>query len=126
MSDRKIISTPAAPTPAGAYSQGVQVGNILFTAGFGPQDAANGNAIPDTVGEQTRQVMRNVQATLQAAGFALSDVVKTTVHLADLSDWAEFDAAYGEFFPTNPPARTTVGSVLSNILVEIDVVAIKG
>lgn len=122
---RQIISTPAAPTPAGAYSQGVQVGNILFTAGFGPQDPANNNAIAPDVAEQTRQVLRNVQATLEAAGFSLQDVVKTTVHLADLNDWARFDAAYGEFFPVNPPARTTVGSVLANILVEIDVVAIK-
>lgn len=125
MSERTVVSTTAAPQPAGAYNQAVAVGNIIFTAGFGPQDVTNGNAVPEGVAEQTRQVMRNVETTLKEAGFSLSDVVKTTVHLQNLSDWAEFDAAYGEFFPENAPARTTVGSDLANILVEIDVVAIK-
>jgi enamine deaminase RidA (YjgF/YER057c/UK114 family) len=75
------------------------------------------------VGEQTRQVLRNVQAILAERGLTLDDCVKTTVHLADLADFAEFNEAYKEFFTEPYPVRTTVGSQLANILVEIDVVA---
>ncbi len=119
---RQQISTPDAPRPAGAYSQAIRLGDLVWTAGFGPQDPRTGE-VPESVADQTRQVLRNVEATLAAAGLGLRDVVKTTVHLADLADWAEFDAAYGEFFPDPQPARTTVGSVLAGIKVEIDVVA---
>ena len=119
---REKISTPDAPQPAGNYSQGIRLGNLVWTAGFGPQDPVTG-AVDDSVAEQTRQVLRNVEATLKAAGLTLDDVVKTTVHLADLADFAEFNAAYGEFFGEPKPARTTVGSVLAGIKVEIDVVA---
>lgn len=121
---RKQISTANAPRPAGAYSQGISIGNLVFTSGFGPQDPATG-ALPEGIAEQTRQVLRNVEATLAEEGLSLGDVVKTTVHLADLGEWAEFDAAYGEMFPDPKPARTTVGSVLSGIKVEIDVVAAR-
>ncbi|WP_282944703.1 RidA family protein [Cellulomonas endometrii] len=119
---RTAVSTDAAPRPAGAYSQAVRLGDLIWTAGFGPQDPATG-AVADSVAEQTRQVLRNVRATLEAAGFTMDDVVKTTVHLADLADFAEFNAAYGEFFTAPEPARTTVGSQLAGIKVEIDVVA---
>src|SRR3954452_16707377 len=95
---REKISTPDAPQPAGSYSQGIRLGNLVWTAGFGPQDPVTG-AVPDSVADQTRQVLRNVEATLAAAGLDLGDVVKTTVHLADLTDFAEFNDAYGEFFP---------------------------
>ena len=87
-----------------------------------PQDPVTG-AIADSVADQTRQVLRNVEATLVAAGLTLDDVVKTTVHLADLADFAELNVAYGEFFGEPRPARTTVGSVLAGIKVESDVVA---
>lgn len=119
---REKISTPDAPQPAGNYSQGIRLGNLVWTAGFGPQDPVTGE-IAASVADQTRQVLRNVAATLDAAGLTLDDVVKTTVHLADLEDFAEFNAAYGEFFHEPLPARTTVGSVLAGIKVEIDVVA---
>ena len=119
---REQISTPDAPQPAGPYSQAIRLGNLVWTAGFGPQDSVTG-AIADSVADQTRQVLRNVEATLVAAGLTLDDVVKTTVHLADLADFAEFNVAYGEFFGEPQPARTTVGSVLAGIKVEIDVVA---
>ena len=116
------ISTPNAPQPAGAYSQAIRLGNLVWTAGFGPQHPATG-IVPESIAEQTRQVLRNVEATLQAAGLELGDVIKTTVHLADLADFAEFNAAYNEFFSDPKPARTTVGSQLAGIGVEIDVVA---
>jgi 2-iminobutanoate/2-iminopropanoate deaminase len=79
--------------------------------------------VADTVADQTRQVLRNVQAVLNERGLTLDDCVKTTVHLADLADFAEFNEAYEEFFTQPYPVRTTVGSQLANILVEIDVVA---
>lgn len=112
-----------APEPAGPYSHGIVANGFLFTAGFGPQDAANGNAVASGVGDQTRQVLRNVASVLAEAGLTLDDCVKTTVHLADLADFAEFNEAYAEFFSEPYPVRTTVGSQLANILVEIDVVA---
>jgi 2-iminobutanoate/2-iminopropanoate deaminase len=112
-----------APNPAGPYSHGVVANGFLYTAGFGPQDAANGHAVPDNVGDQTRQVLRNIQTVLAVHGLTMDDVVKSTVHLEDLADFAEFNAAYQEFFTAPYPVRTTVGSRLANILVEIDVVA---
>lgn len=117
------IQTTRAPQPAGPYSQGIEANGFLFTAGFGPQDPAHDNAVAETVADQTRQVLRNVQAVLAERGLSLDDCVKTTVHLADLADFAEFNAAYEEFFTAPYPVRTTVGSQLANILVEIDVVA---
>lgn len=112
-----------APRPAGPYSQGVEAGGFFYTAGFGPQDAAHDNAVADTVGEQTRQCLRNVESILRERGLTLDDCVKTTVHLADLADFAEFNEAYREFFSEPFPVRTTVGSQLPNIRVEIDAVA---
>ncbi len=117
------ISTDDAPAPAGAYSQGIVADGFLWTAGFGPQDPVTGE-VPDSVGGQTRQVLANVRATLAARELDLGDVVKVTVHLEHLKrDFAEFNAAYSEQFSEPYPVRTTVGSDLMNILVEIDVVA---
>ncbi len=116
------VHTANAPRPAGPYSQGI-VANGMYTAGFGPQDPADGNAVADNVADQTRQVLRNIQAVLAERGLTLDHCLKTTVHLADLADFAEFNAAYAEFFTEPYPVRTTVGSQLANILVEIDVVA---
>lgn len=112
-----------APPPAGPYSHAVSANGFLYTAGFGPMNAA-GDVIGDTIEEQTRQVMRNIGVVLEAAGLGVEDVVKATVHLADVArDFAVFNSAYGEFFTDGFPVRTTVGSALPRILVEIDVVA---
>jgi len=111
------------PQPAGPYSQGIEANGFFYTAGFGPQDPTTG-AVADSVAEQTRQVLRNVQAVIAERGLTTSDCIKTTVHLADLADFAEFNEAYEEFFSEPYPVRTTVGSQLANILVEIDVVAV--
>ena len=119
---KSAVHTSRAPQPAGPYSQGVVANGFFYTAGFGPQDPATGT-VPDGVAEQTRQVLRNVGAVLAERGLTLNDCVKTTVHLADLADFAEFNSAYQEFFTAPYPVRTTVGSQLANILVEIDVVA---
>ncbi|MEU3305753.1 Rid family hydrolase [Nocardiopsis sp. NPDC006832] len=120
---KQAVQTDRAPVPAGAYSQGVVAGGFLFTAGFGPQDPRTGRVAP-TVGEQTAQVLANIAAVLAEHGLTLDDVVKATVHLENLrADFPEFNAVYAEHFTAPYPVRTTVGSDLANILVEIDVVA---
>ena len=119
---KQAVRTDNAPQPAGPYSQGIVSGDLFYTAGFGPQDPATGQ-ISDDVAEQTRQVLRNFAAVLAERGVGLDDVLKTTVHLADLADFAAFNEAYQEFFTQPYPVRTTVGSQLAGILVEIDVVA---
>lgn len=119
---KTAFHTTNAPQPAGPYSQVVEANGFVYTAGFGPQDPATG-AVADSVAEQTRQVLRNVSSVLAERGLVLDDCVKTTVHLADLADFAEFNETYEEFFSEPYPVRTTVGSQLANILVEIDVVA---
>lgn len=121
---KTAVRTDQAPQPAGPYSQGVEAGGFFFTAGFGPQNPAAGGAVADSVAEQTRQVLSNVQAALAERGLGLDDCVKVTVHLADLADVAEFNAAYAEFFTAPYPVRTTVGSQLANIRVEIDAIAV--
>lgn len=121
---RKAIQTANAPAPAGNYSQGIAANGFLYTAGLGPQDPDTGAVVGETAADQTRQVMLNLQSVLREAGLSFDDVVKVTVHLAHLDrDFKAFDSAYGEFVTSPPPVRTTVGSTLANILVEIDVVA---
>jgi len=121
---KSAIFTKDAPRPGGPYSQGIVVGNLLFSAGFGPAEPATG-AVADNVGDQTRQVLRNIAAVLAQRQATLDDVVKVTAHLQNVvADFAAFNAAYGEFFHEPYPVRTTVGSDLQGILVEIDVVAV--
>jgi reactive intermediate/imine deaminase len=122
---KSAIHTTDAPQPVGPYSQGIEINGFVYTAGFGPQDPANGGAVADNVADQTRQVLRNIRAVLAQRGLTMDDCVKTTVHLADLADFAAFNEAYEEFFNEPYPVRTTVGSQLANILVEIDVVAAR-
>jgi 2-iminobutanoate/2-iminopropanoate deaminase len=120
----KRYQVEAAPKAAGPYSHAVAANGFLYTAGFGPVDPATGQIVGDEIAEQTRQVMRNLGVVLEAAGLGFDDVVKSTVHLADVGrDFAAFNSAYAEFFSGALPVRTTVGSTLPNILVEIDVVA---
>ena len=114
-----------APAPGGAYAQGVRVGRILYTAGLGPQDPVTRQVVGEEIAAQTEQVMRNLQAVLQAGGASLGDVIKTTVHLRHLQrDFAGFNRVYQGFFQPPYPARTTVGSDLLGILVEIDAMAV--
>lgn len=121
------INTDHAPQPAGSYSQGIIANGFLYTAGFGPQNPDTG-VVAESVGDQARQVLQNVRAMVAEAGANLDDVVKVTTHLQYLHrDFADYDAVYREFFNAPFPVRTTVGSDLMNILVEIDVVvALRG
>ena len=120
---KAAVTLSNAPKPAGPYSHGVVANGFLYTAGFGPQDPASGLVVEGGVGEQTRQVLRNIGAVLSEYGLTFDDVVKVTAHLEDLADFAEYNVAYAEFFAEPYPVRTTVGSRLADILVEIDVVA---
>lgn len=122
MKEKKAVRTDKAPTPAGPYSQGIVYGDLVFVAGQGPLNPATGK-IGETIEEQTRQVLENIKAILEAAGAGMDDVLKCTVHLADMGDFARFNQVYKEYFSEPYPVRTTVGSSLNGILVEIDVIA---
>jgi 2-iminobutanoate/2-iminopropanoate deaminase len=119
----QAIFTGAAPLPKGPYSQGVVVGNLLLTSGFGPHDPETGKIAP-SIEEQTRQTLLNITAVLNARGLTLDDVVKVNAYLQDVGrDFTAFNATYQSLFEEPYPARTTVGSNLLDILVELDVVA---
>jgi reactive intermediate/imine deaminase len=120
------IRTPEAPTPVAAFSQGVRKGNVLQVAGQVAFDA-DGKITADTVAEQTRQALRNVNAVLSAAGASMDDVIMLRVYLTDTSHFAEMNQAYGEFVKEPYPARTTVYVGLpAGLLVEIDALAVVG
>jgi 2-iminobutanoate/2-iminopropanoate deaminase len=121
---QKDIEVADAPPPGGHYSQGIVAGPFVFVAGQGPLDVTTGS-LPEGVGAQTHQVLRNLDAILRGAGCSLANVVKVTAHLADINDFDAFNEAYSAHFAEPLPVRTTVGSVLKGILVEIDVIAYR-
>ena len=123
----QIIHTDRAPAAIGPYSQAVKAGNMLFVSGQLPIDPATGAFPGEDITSQTRQSLTNVQAILEEAGYALSDVVKTTVLLADIGDFAAMNAVYAEFFTANCPARAAfaVKDLPKGAKVEIEVVASK-
>jgi 2-iminobutanoate/2-iminopropanoate deaminase len=121
---KQEIRTTGAPTPGGSYSQGIVAGGFLFTAGMGPIDPATGEIVGDDIVTQTHQVLKNVGAVLSAHGLGFAHVVKSTVHLQELQrDFPLYDEVYRSYLTAPYPVRTTVGSQLLGILVEIDVVA---
>ena len=121
------IHTPKAPAAIGPYSQAVQTGNLVFVSGQLPIDPATGEFAGATIGEQTRQSLTNIQNILEAAGYTMNDVVKTTVLLADIGDFAPMNQVYAEFFTDNKPARAAfaVRDIPKGALVEIEAVACK-
>ena len=121
----KAISTKKAPAAIGPYSQAIRVGNLVYTSGQIPIDPATGALVEGGIKEQTRQSLTNVRAILAEAGLAMSDVVKTTVFMADMNDFAEMNAVYAEFFSEPYPARSAVAvkTLPKGALVEIEVVA---
>jgi 2-iminobutanoate/2-iminopropanoate deaminase len=123
---KQQIRTDKGAAPLGAYSQGIRAGDFVYVAGQGPIDPVTGTITGETIEDQVRLTLQNVQAVLEAAGATTADVVKATVHLADIADFQRFNTVYTEFFPDPKPARTTVQSVMPGILVEIDVVAYTG
>ncbi|MEO6821866.1 MAG: RidA family protein [Candidatus Nanopelagicales bacterium] len=122
----RFLTSSELPPPGGAYSHLTVAHGLVFTAGFGPQDPATG-LIPEGISAQTEVTLRNVERALSEVGLGLADVVKVTAHLARLeADFAGFNSTYERVFSQPYPVRTTVGSQLLNILVEIDVVAAEG
>ena len=117
---------PPGAKPLGPYSPGIAAGDYIFVAGQIPIDAS-GNIVPGDITAQTRQVLTNLQAVLQAAGSSLGNVLKTTVFLADMNEFAAMNAVYAEFFKTNPPARSTVqvAALPKGAVVEIEAIAVK-
>ena len=112
-----------APAPGGSYSHGVIANGFLYTCGMGPIDPATGKVVEGDITVQTRQVLKNLEAILKTKGATFAQVVKVTTHLQELHrDFAGYDQAYREFLSAPFPVRTTVGSELMNILVEIDFV----
>ncbi|MFN3651091.1 MAG: RidA family protein [Armatimonadota bacterium] len=121
---RKVVTSDQLPKPAGPYSPAVIAGDFVYVSGQGPTDPATGEMVLDSVQAETRQVLKNVQAILEAAGTSLENVVKCNVYLADRHDFAAMNEVYKEFFPHDPPARTTVQAHPPvEIRVEIDCVA---
>lgn len=123
---KHTIQTGEAPAAIGPYSQAVVAGGFVFVSGQIPIDPATGEFVPGGVAEQTEQVMRNLASILSAAGSSILDVVKTTVFLADMSDFAAMNEVYGRYFPEDPPARATVQAARlpRDARVEIEVVAL--
>lgn len=126
---KEIIATADAPRAIGPYSQAVRVaaGGTLFCSGQIPIDPATGQLIEGPAGMQARQVMENLKAVIMAAGFAMEDIVKTTIYLADMAGFAEVNKAYEEFFHENFPARSTVevSGLPRGALVEIEAIACR-
>ena len=123
----RILNTTNAPAAIGPYSQGVQCCSMVFVSGQLPFVPATGELLDGAVGEMTVQCMKNIEAILAEAGCTLKDVVKTTIFLKDLNDFAEVNAAYATFFPENPPARACVqvAKLPCDAKVEIEAIACK-
>lgn len=119
---RKTAMVEDAVKPAGHYSHAVISNGLVFVSGQGPADPETGD-ISSSFAQQVRQTMRNLDIILRGVGTELKNTVKINVYLSDLANFAEFNSVYREFFPGEPPARTTVGCQLLDIMVEIDCVA---
>lgn len=122
---KQIIRTSSAPEPVGPYSQAVRVGNLLFTAGQIAIDPATGKLVGGGIKPQTEQVLKNIQAILEAAGTSMEFVVKATVFLKNMDDFGEMNTVYGGFFSQDPPARSAVevAHLPKDVLVEIECIA---
>jgi 2-iminobutanoate/2-iminopropanoate deaminase len=123
---KEIIVTDRAPRAIGPYSQAVRAGSLVFVSGQIPIDPATGEFVAGGIAEQTGRALLNVSAVLEAAGGNLSQVIKTTVFLADMNDFAAMNEVYGQFFGENPPARATVQAARlpRDAKVEIEVIAV--
>jgi 2-iminobutanoate/2-iminopropanoate deaminase len=123
---KEIICTEAAPKAIGPYSQAVRVGNLVFLSGQIPNDPATGQVIEGTIEKQTERVLENMKAVLRAVGLTFDDVVKTTVFLRNLNDFAYMNEVYARYFPVKPPARSTIQAARlpREVCIEIDAIAV--
>ncbi len=125
--NKTVISTPLGPAAAGQYSQAVRAGNLLFVSGQIPIDPATGQLVEDkSIQAQTRRVLQNLQAIVTAGGGSMDAVVKTTVYLKNMGEFAEMNSVYAEFFHTRPPARATVevARLPRDVSIEVDCIAV--
>lgn len=124
---KQVIRTTEAPQAIGPYSQAVEAGGFVFVSGQIALDPATGQVVAGGVREQARRVMENAKAVIAAAGCGMQDVVKTTIYLKDLADFAAVNEVYAGYFPADPPARATVevSRLPKDVLVEIDCIAFR-
>ena len=124
---KKIIATTAAPAAIGPYSQGIDGGSVVITSGQLPIDPATGAFAASDIAGQTRQSLKNVQAVLAQAGLGMENIIKTTVFLKDMNDFAAMNEVYAAFFPSQPPARSAVevARLPKDALVEIEAIAVR-
>ena len=123
---RQVISSEDAPKAIGPYSQAIKAGNLLFLSGQIPLDPASGNIVDGDITVQTDRVFQNIRAVLAVAGASFANVVRTTVFLADMNEFAAMNAVYGKYVVDPPPARSTVqvARLPKDVRVEIDVIAV--
>lgn len=121
-----IIASEKAPKAVGPYSQAVRVGNLVFLSGQIPLDPLSGQLVEGGIQHQTERVFENIRAVLEAAGLTFENVVKTTVYLKNLTDFVQMNEVYAKYFPSNPPARSTVevARLPRDVSVEIDAIAV--
>lgn len=124
--EKVIINTSKAPAAIGPYSQAIKVGNLLFTSGQIPLNPATGELVSDCVKNAAKQSLENLKAILEEAGASMSDVIKTTVFLSDMNDFAAVNEVYGSYFTDKMPARSAVqvGKLPKDSLVEIEAIAL--
>ena len=124
---KKVIATSAAPAAIGPYSQGIDGGSVVITSGQLPIDPATGAFAEGGIAGQTRQSLKNVQAILAQAGLGMENIIKTTVFLKDMNDFAAMNEVYAAFFPAEPPARSAVevARLPKDALVEIEAIAVR-
>jgi 2-iminobutanoate/2-iminopropanoate deaminase len=125
---KKIITNPGAPTPIGPYSQAVLQGNTLFVSGQIPLNPVSGELEVNSIEEATHRVMKNIQALVETAGMELSDIIKTSIFLKSMDDFAQVNAVYASYFSGSYPARETVqvSKLPLDVPVEISCIALKG
>lgn len=125
--EKKIIRTDNAPAPIGPYNQAVQFGNLLFISGQIALDAVTGELVQGDIKEETHKVMQNLDAILKEAGMDFSNILKTTIFLMDMGQFAQVNEVYGSYFSENPPARETVqvSGLPKGVKVEISMIAGK-
>lgn len=123
---REVIATPKAPAAIGPYSQAIKANGWVFASGQIPLDPATGTLVDGDIAVQTERVLKNMEAVLAAAGSSLERVVRTTVYLKDMGDFAQMNEVYARFFVSAPPARSTVevARLPRDVRVEIDVIAL--
>ena len=124
--DKKIIKTHKAPQAIGPYSQAVKSGNFIFASGQIPLDPVSGNMAENDIKKQTERVMENIKGLLESENLTMANIIKTTCFLTDMANFAAFNEVYANYFPENPPARSTVAikALPKDALVEVEIIAV--